>query len=266
MEIQPFIHTDLSHIPALIPPGWDTAIPAIHFYTTSAFCFPFKAMVGNKLAGTGTAIIHHDVAWLAHIIVHPDFRNQGIGRQITQYLVEFVHAKGLETIYLLATELGEPVYSKLGFEPETEYLFFKGEMAPDPGFNDECIVPYSIAYEKQISNLDGHVSGEDRMFHLRQHLSNGLVYQQDSNVEGYYLPTLGDGLIIATTSAAGHALMTMRLTTKDFAVFPMDNIHAVTFFQQRSFSEIRRQKRMRLGTKRDWQPAHIYNRIGGNLG
>jgi len=266
MEVQPLIHNDIPLIPDLIPPGWDTAMPAIQFYITSDFCFPIKVSIDHKIAGTGTAIIHHDVAWLAHIIVHPDFRNQGIGRRITQYLVEFVHGMGLETIYLLATELGEPVYSKLGFEPETEYLFFKGELPVDLGFNDECIVPYDSAYKEQISSLDGYASGEDRMFHLGQHLSMGLVYQQDNIVEGYYLPTLGDGLIIATTSAAGQALMRFRLTTKDFSVFPMDNIHAVTFFQQHSFAEIRRQKRMRLGTKRDWQPEYIYNRIGGNLG
>src|SRR5688572_32638579 len=30
-----------------------------------------------------------------------------------------------ETIYLIATELGAPVYEKCGFETETEYLYFK---------------------------------------------------------------------------------------------------------------------------------------------
>ncbi len=266
MEVQPLIHNDIPLIPDLIPPGWDTAMPAIQFYITSDFCFPIKVSIDHKIAGTGTAIIHHDVAWLAHIIVHPDFRNQGIGRWITQYLVEFVHGMGLETIYLLATELGEPVYSKLGFEPETEYLFFKGEKPIDSAILDECIVTYTSAYEEQIAEMDHEVSGEDRMFHLQPHLSSASVYVVDNIVEGYYLPTMGDGLIIATTSISGQALMSLRLTTKDFSVFPMDNIPATTFIQQLPFSEVRRQKRMRLGTKRNWQPAHIYNRIGGNLG
>jgi hypothetical protein len=176
------------------------------------------------------------------------------------------YAKSCDTLYLLATELGEPVYRKIGFETETEYLFFKGEKPIDSAILDDCIVTYSSAYEKQIADLDHQVSGEDRMFHLQPHLSSGFVYVVDNIVEGYYLQTMGDGMIIATTSAAGQALMRLRLMTKDFAVFPMDNIHAVNFFQQHSYSEIRRQKRMRLGTKRNWQPAHIYNRIGGNLG
>lgn len=266
MEIQPLKHNDIPLIPALLPQGWESALPAIQFYTTSDFCFPIKVTIDHKLVGTGTAIIHNDVAWLAHIIVHANHRNQGIGQLVTKELIEIASSKNCDTLYLLATELGEPVYRKLGFETETEYLFFKSEKQIDTAVQDECIVPYSYQYEKQISLIDHQVSGEDRMFHLKQHLANGFVYMVGENVEGYYLPTLGDGLIIATTSAAGHALMGLRLTTKDFAVFPIDNLNAVALIQQHPFAEIRRQKRMRLGKKRNWQPTNIYNRIGGNLG
>ena len=266
MEVQPLIHIDIPLIPDLIPPGWDTAMPAIQFYITSDFCFPIKVSIDHKIAGTGTAIIHHDVAWLAHIIVHPDFRNQGIGRRITQYLVEFIHGKGLETIYLLATELGEPVYRKIGFETETEYITYRREMQNEVYVDAGNIITYTDHLKEQISMIDRQVSGEDRLFHLETHLSNGFVYVVNNNVEGYYLPTMGDGLIIATTGKAGQAFMSLRLTTKDFAVFPIDNVSAATFIQQHPFTEVRRQKRMRLGAKRNWQPEYIYNRIGGNLG
>ena len=124
MNIHPLKPDDLAHIPALLPPGWDTALPAIQFYTASDFCFPIKVSIDHKIVDTSTAIIHHEVAWLAHIIVHPDFRNQGIGKLITESLVKMAHAKSCDTLYLLATELGEPVYRKVGFETETEYLFF----------------------------------------------------------------------------------------------------------------------------------------------
>lgn len=104
------------------------------------------------------------------------------------------------------------------------------------------------------------------MFHLESHLSSGYVYLEENKVMGYYLPGLGDGLIIASTKEAGQELMRMRLTTKDFAVFPTDNLPATEFMQLQHFKEIRRQKRMRLGKQRNWEPAMIYNRIGGNLG
>lgn len=266
MNIQPLHQKDLPLILSLLPPGWDSAMPSIQFYTTADFCFPIKVSIDHKMVATGTVIIHKDVAWLAHIIVHPDHRNQGIGQMITKALVEVANSKNCDTIYLLATELGEPVYRKIGFETETEYLFFKGEGPIALGKKDECIAQYSLEYEKQISLLDHLVSGEERIFHLQHYLSKALVYVVDDKVEGYYLPTLGDGLIIATTSKAGHALMRLRLTAKDNVVFPVDNEDGAAFMKQHPFTAIRRQKRMRLGKERKWQPKNIYNRIGGNLG
>ena len=265
MKIGILDQDDMPLIAALQPEGWDI-ISVIHFYTKASFCFPIKVTIDNKIIGIGTTIIHNDVAWLAHIIVHPDFRNQGIGRLITQALIDRAHAEQCETIYLLATELGEPVYKKLGFEVETEYVSFKGEKLNDDLADDENIKSYRSEFKKEISILDQLVSGEDRLFHLEQYLSNGFVYLQDNNAVGYYLPTFGDGLIIAKTPSAGEALMKLRLTTRDFAVFPKDNEHATAFMNQLNFTAFRTQKRMRLGKKKDWQPANIYNRIGGNLG
>lgn len=266
MEVQPLKQNDLLQIPDLLPPGWDTAMSSITFYTTSDFCFPIKVTIDNKIVGTGTTIIHNDVAWLAHILVHPGYRNQGIGRLITLNLIETAKANQCTTIYLLATELGEPVYSKVGFEPETEYLLFKRDIQSERDLISKHIVACTPDFKKQISLLDRQVSGEDRMFHLEPHLSSGYVYHEEDKVIGYYLPTLGDGLIIAATTAAGLSLMKFRLATKDFAVFPADNKSAEALLRQYPFTEVRRQKRMRLGINRHWEPAMIYNRIGGNLG
>lgn len=266
MNLLPLTHADVNQITDLLPPGWDTALPSISFYTTSDFCFPMKLTRENKVIGTGTAIIHNDVAWLAHIIVHPDHRNQGIGQMITKALIEIANMKCCTTIYLLATELGEPVYRKIGFETEAEYLFFKGERPLQSADQDEHILLYSNDYLDQIAILDQQVSGEDRMFHLKEHLTDGFVFVIDDDLQGYYLPTLGDGLIIASTIVAGLSLMKFRLTLRDFAVFPADNKCAEALILHYPFTEVRRQKRMRLGKERQWEPSMIYNRIGGNLG
>lgn len=266
MEIQTLEHSDINFISDLLPIGWDSAIPAIEFYTKANFCFPIKVSIDNKIVGIGTTIIHNETAWLAHIIVHPDYRNRRIGKIITQALVDTSNSKGCNTIYLLATELGEPVYKKVGFETETEYLYFKGEKTIGTYTKSENIVAFNSDFKKQISNLDRHVSGEDRMIQLEQHLSSGFVYSQDNDVKGFYLPTLGDGLIIASTNSAGQELMKLRLRSKEFAAFPIDNINATEFMLQNNFNQVRTEKRMRLGQKRNWQPTNIYNRIGGNTG
>lgn len=266
MDIQRLEHNDIHLITELLPPDWETIIPVLESYTKMNFCFSIKVTMGKKIVGVGTTIMHKDTAWLSNIIVHPDYRNQGIGKTITQTLVKESNAKYCDTIYLLATDLGEPVYKKSGFETETEYLFFKREKAIETFPDCENIIGFTDIFRNQILNLDRQASGEDRKSQLEQHLSKGFIYLHDNEVKGFYLPTLGDGLIIATTTSAGQELMRLRLTSKDFAAFPIDNTGAIAFINQNGFKKVRREKRMRFGKRRHWHPADLYNRIGGNLG
>jgi len=265
MDRQPLELPDLELITALQPTDWQNIIPSIEFYINSTFCFPIKLIIDNKIVGIGTTIIHNDIAWLAHIIVHPEHRNQGIGKIITQTLVDSLQTK-CDTIYLIATDLGKPVYKKIGFETETEYLFFKDIQADRNWKISEGILPYADNFKPYIARLDRRVSGEDRLFHLEQYLGNSSVYVQNNIVEGFYLPSCGEGLITAITNPAGSELMKLRLMTNENAAFPRDNLTATAFMHQNNFKEFKRATRMRLGIKKRWQPANIYNRIAGNLG
>ena len=265
MDIQPLQHNDAELITELQPEGWPDISGIIKFYIQSSFCFPIKIILEEKIVGIGAAIIHNDVAWLAHIIVHRDNRNQGIGRIITQSLIDISRSKDCHTVYLVATDPGEPVYKKLGFEIETEYIFFK---YPEPNMDwitSNAIIPFDAKHKIQIALLDKKISGEERMMHLEEFLAGSYVYIQNEVIEGFYLPALGDGLIVSDKITAGLELMKFRLTTKNHAVFPVDNIAAITFMHENNFIEFRRAKRMRLGPTRNWQPENIYNRIGGNL-
>lgn len=266
MDIQRLEHSDIPFISDLLPFGWEDAIPIIAFYTNTSFCFPIKVCMDEKIVGIGATIIHDDTAWLAHIIVHADYRNQGIGKAITQSLVETSYSKGCETINLLATELGEPVYKKMGFEIETEYLIFRCEGANSTFEGSENIVEFNSDFKKQVLDLDRQVSAENRILLLEEHLSNGFLYLQDNEVTGFYLPSLGHGLIIATTNLAGQELTKLRLQSKGFASFPSKNLSARAFMRENNFNEFRIEKRMRLGRKKNWQPQNIYAIIGGNLG
>jgi N-acetylglutamate synthase-like GNAT family acetyltransferase len=266
MDIQSLEQIDVNFISDLLPIDWEGIIPTIEYYINTSFCFPIKVSIDKKIVGIGTTIIHNETAWLAHIIVHPNYRNQSIGKLITQTLIEHSYSKSCKTIYLLATELGESVYKKIGFEIETEYVVFKREATSVMFKSHENIVAINNDYKKQIMDLDRHVSGEDRILLLDKYLLSGFLYVQDNEAKGFYLPNLGDGLIIATTDSAGQELMKLRLQSKDYAAFPTDNTNATKFIRQNDFSELRIEKRMRLGTKRNWQPENIYNRIGGNLG
>lgn len=266
MQVSAFKHTDLDLLPDLQPDGWGDITPGFDFYTKSSFCFPIKIVSDNKIVGIGTTIIHHEVAWLAHIIVHNEHRKKGIGKLITETLVDSLQSKNCETIYLLATDLGAPVYEKCGFETETEYLFFK-DIKSENGLEIPAgIAPYTEKFKEQIESIDKITSGEERMFHLEDHLQNGFVHSEDGIVSGFYLPTFGDGLIIATNTSTGLELLKFHLNSNEKLVFPKDNSAATNYLYERGYKETVTGKRMRLGKKRAVNLKNIYNRIGGNLG
>jgi GNAT superfamily N-acetyltransferase len=266
VKTEPLLPSDLIHIPSLQPEGWYDIKPTHSFYTSVDFCFPIKLVIDERIAGIGTGIVHGDVAWLGHIIVHPDFRNRGLGGVITKALVENMHAMNCKTIYLVATELGEPVYKKLGFETETEYVFFKDLVKNSDWASSPEVVPYNPSYRDQIEAIDKFISGEDRMVHVERFLATGFVHITDDTINGFYLPDFGDGLILATKLNAGLDLMRLRLAAKDNASFPIDNVDALQFMHSNNFQEFKKAKRMRLGPKRELNLQFIYNRIGGNVG
>lgn len=266
MGIQPLTDNDLHSLADLQPEGWQDIVPTIRFYTGNDFCFPVKVSINDTIVGIGTTIIHHDIAWLAHIIVHPAHRNKGIGKLITQSLVYLSKINRSTTLHLIATTFGEPVYEQVGFETTTSYLFFKDIKAAGQWTISKNIVPFKDDFKAQIARIDREVSGEDRLFHLQQYLGNGYVYLQDNQVAGFYLPDCGEGLITATTDQAGIELMKLRLAKKENASFPADNLAAAAWMEAHGYKAFKTAKRMKLGLEKAWQPANIYNRIGGNLG
>ena len=266
MKIQPLTLADLPDIDDLQPEGWPSILPHIQVYLSSPFCLPLKVCVDSTTVGIGTTIYHGDVAWLAHIIVHPDYRNQGIGKLINRTLVDQIKSSPCKTIYLIATDLGAPVYSKVGFETEIEYLFFKDLELSTPQELSEFVVPYSPQLKSQIFAMDRLTTGEDRTAHIESHLAGSFAYVQEEKVQGYYLPGFGEGTIIARCPHAGLELIKLRLKTSKNASFPIENLTATDFLNNLGFKEFKRAKRMRLGEKRDWLPKNLYNRTGGNIG
>ncbi len=266
MRFSPFTQLDIPILDALRPPDWTDIKVPFQFYLSSEFCFPIKLTFEDKIIGVGCTIIHDDVAWLGHIIVHPDFRNQGHGTTITKHLIKFAEDHKTSTIFLIATDMGAPVYSKLGFETETEYLFYKEVLLKEKFVRSNNVIPFQEKYFDQLCQLDKKLSSENRLSHLTEHCNSGIVYLENDRVQGFYLPNFGEGIILAEHPSAGIELLKLHLTNNDKIVFTIDNTSALQFMMQHSFEYFRKAKRMRLGIKRDWIPSSIFNRIGGNLG
>ena len=72
------------------------------------------ARVSGTLVGIGNAISDgHLVAYFPHLLVHPDFQGQGIGRQMMQALL--AKYQGYHQLMLVADGQALDFYRRLGF-------------------------------------------------------------------------------------------------------------------------------------------------------
>ncbi|MEH7124648.1 GNAT family N-acetyltransferase [Bacillus sp. JJ1532] len=81
----------------------------------------------EQLIGTGRIISDGLInGYICGVIVHPDYRSQGIGGEIVKRLVEKGRASNLH-IQLLSEEKKAPYYEKLGFEVFTVGMKYSRE-------------------------------------------------------------------------------------------------------------------------------------------
>ncbi len=244
MKAETFTQADLPYLQEMEPPDWGDLVPRFKHFIHSPNCNPVKLTENGRMLGVGTSILHEDTAWLATIIVHPAYRNRGIGKLMTQTLIDSIDSRTFETIYLDATELGYPVYKKLGFQVEAVYNHYK-PVTIEPVTNLSAdILDFNSEYRDPLLMLDRVVSGECRHQLLLNHINQSKIFISKQKLQGFYMPTLGDGLIIASTPPAGLALMQCRFREKANAVFPEDNTTASDYLKECGYTPFRTSRKL----------------------
>lgn len=269
LTIKKLEYADLDLIAQFQPPDWSDVTPRFREHFGWDYFYPIKAVVNEKMVGVGQLMLNTETAWLGNIIVHPDFRRQGIGKLITKHLMEEANNRGKKLQLLLATLEGAPLYEKLGFQVEGEYHFFRMEAQ----YKSLQNIPHStFLYQEKffeaILELDAKAIGEDRSAILLRFLSTAQVYlNEQQQLEGFYIPDLGEGLIIATTTTAGTSLMRLREMQRKFhAIIPAENGIARQYLLFNGYNYFRKAILMRHGEMKFWNPEMIYSRVGGYLG
>ena len=70
----------------------------------------------NKPVGSGTLIHQGTIGGVFNITVLPEYRGKGLGRAMTQFLMQRSHELGLQKTILLSSPLAEKLYASLGFK------------------------------------------------------------------------------------------------------------------------------------------------------
>lgn len=118
-------------------------------------CFALE--VEGKLVSTATAICYgRDLAWIGMVLTAPEYRGRGFARKLMQHALAWLREKQIRWIKLDATDMGRPLYQRLGFEDEAIVERWAAPpRAPRP--EPEGVFPFELDEQ-----LDREAFGADR--------------------------------------------------------------------------------------------------------
>jgi GNAT superfamily N-acetyltransferase len=74
----------------------------------------------GAIVSTTTAVCYgRRLAWIGMVLTDSEYRGRGYARRLMERALEFLDKRGVERTKLDATDMGRPLYVKLGFEDET---------------------------------------------------------------------------------------------------------------------------------------------------
>ncbi|MFW6362619.1 MAG: GNAT family N-acetyltransferase [Spirochaeta sp.] len=269
MHIRDFTPKDTARIAPLQPADWPPITEVFQWYLDHTGILPVKAEMDGRLCAIGAAVLYESTGWLAHIITHPAYRRQGIAFSIVQELIERLHRENCTSISLFATEEGAPLYMKAGFRRDTRYRFFRTPEKPHGDIPDQPDIRIASDSEhRDILELDFRASGENRRSILAPELPNAVVYHNSGRIQGYFLPSLAEGPVIAETPDAARALLRHKThnTSLSKSTVPTENTMAADLLIETGWTETMQADRMILGDTIPYRPELIFSRIAGNLG
>jgi predicted N-acetyltransferase YhbS len=204
----------------------------------------------GELLGTAASVRFGPVGWLGGVTVVEPARGRGLGLELTRAALAALGP--VETVRLLATPLGLPVYEKLGFEPEGTYrVFLAGAARPERTVELRDATPDDL---EAVLALDREATGENRSLAVRAALDGAVMTPDGSAVAlrppWRALPIVGD-------PAGATTLLTSLIEPGLRLAVPADN-HAAVRLLTLLGRELEPVTRMRRGPAVPWRPDRVW--------
>ena len=265
--VSKFENRYLDQLDDLPPKEWQSNAYDLFTYNDwQPWFHPYQVVDGQKLAGFGMLFHFDDLAWLGWIVVDKKYRGKGIGTSITNHLLSEGKKLGAGRFILTATELGYPIYEKIGFSTTSHYYFLTPPANYKTIYNRSKIRTATYSDLDAIVDMDVQATGENRKELLESHLENTFVYT-DETATGFFIESLGDGFVVAQNADAGENLMNFRIKKqKNKVVIPEGNKAIIEDLKEKGFTVTAKVPRMVMGKESNWRPQMIYNRGSGYCG
>jgi GNAT superfamily N-acetyltransferase len=253
----------------------------------------FVADLDGELVGVAAAAQFGASGWVGGVAVTPERRRAGLGGALTEAVVAHLRDRQAATVQLLATELGRPVYERIGFAAEAEYVTLTGPPGPGvgggvrwaPGAGGVVPVPGRAGEVREpvgaggmpaagvragrpgdraaVLALDRLATGEDRRRLLSTLWPAGGLVAEEGALRGYHLasPWRSGGATVAADAEAGLALLeaVRRSGAEELSVsLPAGNRAGRLALEASGFQARSATTRMRLGPPLPWSPEAVF--------
>jgi GNAT superfamily N-acetyltransferase len=156
----------------------------------------FLLLEDLKPVGVATCMSYGKVGWFGNLIVDPACRGKGAGSMLVQHAVDYLHAKGVETVGLYAYPYLKEFYGKIGFKADVDFALLKADkIAPIEASGVHRIEEENLP---RIAAFDSLFFGSDRkqlIESIALEEGNAGYYASDrGHVVGFAAATIYDSM------------------------------------------------------------------------
>lgn len=215
----------------------------------------FVAREEGRRIGMVTTTRHGESGWIANLIVVPEARSRGVGRELMERGLAYLEAAGVATVRLDGDPPGIPLYRSLGFVDEWESLRFRWEGREAPA--STAVQRITAADVDRLLAFDAPRFGDERRKWLRLFLATGcrgFLVERHGEVAGYVMAVRTDialriGPCVAVDAEAARALVAAALESDEVATvgLPEANHEARALYEDLGFRQTASSLRMVRG-------------------
>jgi ribosomal protein S18 acetylase RimI-like enzyme len=165
VSIHPLADTDLDSAAVILASAFQRTgnwANELYFYKSIQPDGYFGAYQDDTLAGMVGTTIYSTLGYVGMMGVHQDFQRRGIGLALMQHLLNWLDEKNIPQVQLDASEVGQPMYEKLGFVAQERVFVLQrqaGSPLPELPKQVERIQPSDLA---ALAEMDAKIFGADR--------------------------------------------------------------------------------------------------------